>query len=323
MKTLTTQVLLCTLLLVGCDKLSPAVLVKDTRVIGGEVSVEGDPTRASPRAGEQANVRLYVAAPVGVNDTLNWGFYPCLASLTAGGLPRCEGDASADAFVLGSGEPIFSFTTPTPVPPPDTAPASDAKPTVLVIGIICINGSPTFDPTTMQPSCGADATRSFPLVMRVPIEVTDADTNHNPVFGDILDIDDVAWPANDAAGLPATGCASTAATADLPHLSIADGERKINFVMLDHANSEVITTDMTTGTPVLETLQINMTTTLGDTSGSPFEVVDGAMIPDSFDIKWVPPETVSADGEVAKFWFVMRDGRNGATLTQRAACVVP
>ena len=100
--------------LTGCEKLSPAVLVKDTRIIGGDVSVGGDATRASPMPDEQMNVRFYVAAPVGVSDTLNWAFYSCLQSLSAGGLPRCEGEFSIENLSMGTGAPMFSLVTPTP-----------------------------------------------------------------------------------------------------------------------------------------------------------------------------------------------------------------
>lgn len=311
------------LLLVGCERLSPVFLVRDTRIIGGEVSVEGDPTRASPMAGEQMNVRFFVASPVDVNDTLNWAFYSCLQSLSAGGLPRCEGEFDLGTLSMGSGPPMFSIETPTPSePPPDVM--SSVKPTVLINGIVCINGTPSFDAMTMQPSCGSDATRTFPLVMRVPIQTDAESTNRNPSFGDVIHRGDTLWPENAADGISLNGCASMPDSPELPHVSRGTGQEPmiINFKMLDAANAELISTNTETGEMRFEALQINMTTTAGD-SGSSFEVVDGDAIPAMFDVRWTPPESVSGDGELVKFWFVMRDGRNGAAITQRAICLVP
>lgn len=323
MKKIFIALVLPCLALVGCEKLSPAVRVQDTRIVGGEVSVEGDPTRASPMAGETMNIRLYVASPVGVNDTLNWAFYTCLQSLSAGGLPKCEGDFSLENVSMGSGTPMFSVVTPTPnEPPPDLTTSN--KPTVLVNGIVCINGMPSLDATTMQASCGEGATRTFPLVMRVPIQTDAASTNHNPTFGDVIHRGETLWPENSADGVTATGCASMPDTPELPHVSRGMGEPMVvNFVMLDASNAELISTNADTGAMTLETLQINMTATAGDSDGSPFEVLDGDAIPERFDIRWTPPETVSSSGELVKFWFVMRDGRNGSTITQRAICLLP
>ncbi|MBK8171542.1 MAG: hypothetical protein IPK60_14510 [Sandaracinaceae bacterium] len=308
--------------LTGCEELSPQVLVKDTRLIGGEIRVEGDPGRASPQPGEVANVLFYVASPPGVNDELNWAFYSCLQSVTAGGLPRCEGTPSLADVVSGSGTPTFSFTTPTPSAPP-TDVGSDAKPTVLILGVVCMNGAPTFDAMTMQPSCGSNATRTFPLIMRVPIQTDESSTNHNPSFGDVLRIGESPWPANDAIGVAAAGCASLPESAELPRISRAEGNRKINFEMLDRANAELVFTDAMSGATMFEALQVNMATSAGNVDGISFEVLESNEIPDTFDIDWVPPDTVVAEGELVKFWFVMRDGRSGSALTERAFCLVP
>jgi len=72
-----------------------------------------------------------------------------------------------------------------------------------------------------------------------------------------------------------------------------------------------------------ETLQVNMATSAGNVDGTSFEVLESNEIPDTFDIAWVPPPTVVEEGELVKFWFVMRDGRSGSALTQRAFCLVP
>ena len=51
------------------------------------------------------------------------------------------------------------------------------------------------------------------------------------------------------------------------------------------------------------------------------------VLPDDAEVKtsltWDPPKTVAAEGELVRFWFVVRDLRGGSDFTERMLCLVP
>jgi hypothetical protein len=41
------------------------------------------------------------------------------------------------------------------------------------------------------------------------------------------------------------------------------------------------------------------------------------------DVSWEAPSTAPVGGQLARFWFVLRDLRGGSSFTSRALCIVP
>src|SRR4051812_39974984 len=78
-------------LLLGCDdSLKSVSLIEETRVLGARVAVASDPTRSSPRPGEEATLRLFMAAPNGTPH-LSYTLSVCPASPVNSGFPSCAG----------------------------------------------------------------------------------------------------------------------------------------------------------------------------------------------------------------------------------------
>src|SRR4051812_21017012 len=75
----------------GCDdSLKSVSLIEETRVLGARVEVMSDPARSSPQAGEQALLRLFVAAP-SEPPTVAYAISVCPVSPVNTGFPSCAG----------------------------------------------------------------------------------------------------------------------------------------------------------------------------------------------------------------------------------------
>src|SRR6187549_2723448 len=79
----------------GCDdSLKSVSLIEETRVLGARVETETDETRSSPKPGERALLRFFVAAPNG-EPRIAYALSVCAVGLTNSGFPPCAGTAFA------------------------------------------------------------------------------------------------------------------------------------------------------------------------------------------------------------------------------------
>ncbi len=320
------RILLAALLVIacaGCEELSPGWLIKDTRVLGATVSVDGDPTRSSPAAGERANVELVMGAPLGVNDTLGWAFLPCLVSRTNAGLPACGGDPLFDQVAMGtSSPPAFSFIAPTPDP-------EDPAPSVLIVGVVCIGGMPTLDAANMSYGCDAASIRTFPLTLRLPLQIDADTTNHNPMLAaDVFSLDMNEWLAPASPLTMRDGCASMPDSSELPHVQIGTAH-KYALAMGGTEYGEIVRAASGDTSERHEAITISTFVTEGKLPDGQFDVLADATPTGpgplylELEREWQAPTEVPSDGAVVRFLFVLRDGRGGQAYAERFACVVP
>ncbi len=98
----------------GCDdSLKSVSLIEETRVLGARVEVESDRTRSSPKPGEQATLRFFVAAPNG-EPIFSYSLSVCAVRLTNNGFPPCASApfASAREAQPTSAEALLHFPVP-------------------------------------------------------------------------------------------------------------------------------------------------------------------------------------------------------------------
>jgi hypothetical protein len=179
--------------LIGCDApLKSVSLIQETRVLGARVEVDGEPTRSSPRPGERASVRFFVAGPGGP-PSVAFALSVCAVSPTNYGFPNCVGPE------LGSvtqAEPVVTMPTLAFEIPQDLD--LIATPHGFVSG--------TID--------GGDVAFEFELGSA-------QQDNNNPQFtADSLAFDGQPWPPSDASAACSDGLTQVAANS-VHQLSIA------------------------------------------------------------------------------------------------------
>lgn len=174
---LATSLLVTALLAMGCDNDHPPWRVERPRALALRVEVVGDASRATPRPGETARVRVLVVDPAAIGQR-EWAFAICAAGAPRRGITEC---ASPPFFVAeGAGEVMFDFIAP-------ALDGLDSRGRVLIAGVVCTDG--TLDE---QAQC------SGPEEERVIAELTIDDgtrTNHHPPLDPTLMLDGEAWPS--------------------------------------------------------------------------------------------------------------------------------
>lgn len=285
--TLTTLIVL-TLAGTGCmEEFDPASLVAGTRVLGAQVTVDGDGTRATPAPGETVTVDWLVTAPAEV-PPLAWGF------------AICTGPQTCTLAAQGSDLPMrFAWTVPA-----DGAVGAQ----VQVLGQICEGGSITW--TDGQPGCSDGAKGT--LVSQDIIIAKDGVRNHIPdLAARAFSFDGGAW--------------STGATCDgLPPVALGSKGHKLGVTVLaeDRETFQTMDGDPPALVSKRETLQISSFSPAGklDRTFNYVEptVTDAATL---VEVTWDAPDTMPATGPVVSFTFVARDGRGGLAAVTRAVCL--
>lgn len=288
-------------LLSACaQEFDPPSLIARTRVLGAVVQVDGDESRATPGPGESATVTWIVAAP-GELPALGWAFVVC----PAGKAPDRPACTPAPLLVAqGEGTPQFRLTVP----------ASDALGEIdrlTVLGQICDDGVPVFDPQTGVAACtGAGTTATIDIHVQLG-----ADANHNPdLAARPFGIDGNDWPADDG-GLGCPGVPAVAAGSKdhvLRLATLAEDRETIVTPAVDPAAA---------GNTSREMLQISSFDTAGKLGQTyAFVAADDASPESDVDIKWDAPDVAPPDGLV-HFVFVARDLRGGVGFATRTVCV--
>ena len=299
--TVITLAILTGTLLAGCgQEFDPPSLIAGTRVLGAVVQVEGDEARATPQPGEAAIVTWIVATP-GAVPPLGWAFVVCPAGPDTDEAP-CA--ASPLATAQGTAAPQFRLM----VPPAEML--GDAS-RLTIVGQICEEGMPTFDPQTGMPACpGAGTTVTVDVRLQRA-----ADANHNPALAARpLWLDGAILPVDDGT----LDCAS------LPAVAVGSKEHVIRLATLAEDREPIVTSAAdpeAVQTPTREMLQISTFTTDGELGQTyAFIPADDGNPESDIEIKWDAPDFVPADGRV-RFYFVARDLRGGVGVTARTVCV--
>jgi hypothetical protein len=230
------------------DDLPKATLIVDMRVLGSQLSVVGDETRASPMPGESVRVSFATVFPE-ADQTIERGQL-MLISCTApdrytGGLPICQ--ELIDAFESGAVEQAgMLFTAPEQIPCSDipggrqtfggvtvlclrgepdvqlTIPDDFDGSSALFLGILCERGEAFLDPTTPELfGCEDNDGLSIGLTGTFPVQRAEDQINHNP-DASLLSIEMepfIEWRPIDTemlATLPEDCAAATATSGTMP-----------------------------------------------------------------------------------------------------------
>ncbi len=284
----------------GCgEPLSPVEAIDGTRVLAAKVEVAGDARRASPLPGEDVTVRWLVVAPDPA-ASFAYSFDACVAADSSFDLAECAGDALATAESVEpvAEPPLVSFTAPSDG-------ASGAR--LAVIGGVCSAGVALADGAGGERAC-SDGSRFlaanddfFSDDGRAP--------NTNPAFGDISLNELVLGP--ETATL--TDCAA------LPSVVLGSGPRTLGVRLDPDSRDPLVQTN--SADPARESLLISYFVTRGNLDHA-FSAVESDDPDASGSVSWTPPPHAD-EPTLARFVFVVRDGRGGTDFTERRLCVVP
>lgn len=212
----------------GCDdSLKRVSLIEETRVLGARTEVEGDPLRSSPKPGERATTRFFVAAPGGA-PSVSFALSMCKVKPVFSGFPDCVGAPFAEAQRESPSDAPVELMF-------DVPPALDleATPNALVQGSIC----------AADTAC---------TELGLELDLGSATTsNYSPTFAaDALTLDGEPWPSIDE---PTCG--------NLPEVSARSSHRL--SVTLAEEDFEAIA-QPTSVDPSRETLLVSLFSDLGE-----------------------------------------------------------
>jgi hypothetical protein len=297
----------------GCSNDLPLVSqLERTRVVGARV-VTADPGRADVHPGESASVEWIVLGPA-APATLDWTFTQCTS--LAG---NCV-DAPTPVGT-GSGAPVLvPFTTP-------AADALTGGHVPLMAGVVCADGTLSFDAQTQLPTCTGAAASGTAASYVIPFALEGATPNQQPNFGnDRIDLAGVEWttPISGDSGAPCDG--SNGAPVVTARAEGADEDKaKLELRFTTDGDDRETYTPPMKDAPQLEELQFSLFATAGKFDSSYAAIYADDTRPDAdTTAKWLPPlaSDVPSGGLTVQFHFVVRDGRGGLDLTHRSLCVV-
>jgi len=286
------------------DPLKEAQRVEELRVLGAQITIDDDPGRATPAAGESASVEWLLADPSGLPPTAVWHMVVCVSESNAFGVPFCRDEplSTVEQPEPTDMAPVVTFTVP------DADTLADAT-KLAVLAIFCDSGSvevgSDFDSTTCS---GAETIQkaSFDIILQ-----NDETSNDNPSLDDaVLELDGDVWEA----GSDAVDCQSDTA----PRLPADGQEHQVTLALAETVRE--------TKPPVLdeveaESLQISHLSTLGvfDTRFSGVEPEDTNL---TVTVPWKAPGEIES-AVPASFYFVVRDDRGGVSWLTRTLCIEP
>ncbi|HKO51630.1 MAG TPA: hypothetical protein VJV79_28165 [Polyangiaceae bacterium] len=283
----------------GCDdSLKSVSLIEETRVLGARVEVEEDPLRSSPRPGERASLRFFVAAPDG-KPQLSYALSLCTVRLTNNGFPPCADApfASSVRADASDADARLDFQLPLGVD-------LETTPHAFASGLICPDSGLILG-SDGAPSCltgtGTEVAFEFDLV----------GNNHNPSLeGHALLLDGEPWPA------------SAEMTCDDGSLrQVTASSRHALRIDLADSNFEPLTRQSSVE-PGRESLLVSPFSSAGELDHG-FVMVSADTPPDQRRVGWDAPRPANALPNLVRFYFVVRDTRGGEDFAQRALCVVP
>jgi hypothetical protein len=297
------------------DPLIPRELVQGSRVLGARVELDGNAEAAWVAPGRTASVRWLLVSPSGP-PVLGWAFSLCVAAPVSRDLPVCAAPSFAQ----------FTSSEPTAVEPrieftmPDET-TLDGAGQITANGALCSSGRPIVarggvEPTTVR--CPESNER--PLLATMGIFVSRGEsTNTNPALRSVeIRIDDVRWSNWPEPAAAPSGCAALGES--LPVVRTGSSPHTLSFA-LPAALAEALPTVSARSADV-ETIQLSHFVTAGDLERA-FSAVDLGKPTPQVSVTWTAPRDVPSDGQLVRFYFVLRDGRGGVDWSTHAVCVTP
>jgi hypothetical protein len=330
------------------DDLPKATLIARMRVLGVQLSVEGDEARTTPQPGERVGLAFPVVYPTLAEDTS--AAQMLLIGCTApdrftGGLPICQefidavlaGDDPGAALPMLDGGTVscadlrglsfqrgaLSLACVRGAPRATlSVPADFAAHAMLFRGVICERGTPYIDPNDpLLFGCENEDAEPIRVHGQVPVQYEAAAANHNPDMTALsLVRENVPWPAFDPDDLPPEqGCAGALPTNfGQPVHRVVTGAHRIEL------RYQAAARERASGEP--ETLEFTIYATLGEmerrfTLFTPDDEVVRGVLSSSLD--WTPPRAAELPrgGQLVRFFVTVRDQRGGFGMTERAVCV--
>lgn len=286
--------------------------VEGARILAARVEVEGETDRAWPRPGETATIRFLAAHDGEETRDLSWAISACLGVVPPSTAARCVSPAIALASETLTSAPAtleIPLTATVPPIPPDVP-----VDTLLLFGALCEGGAAHAGDGPEAAGCSDGAVRTNRFTYRLRV-VREGEANRNPtIAGDALRIDDAAWPALPD-GVLEDLCAEPDA-AGLPVIAPGAGVELAMTMPIDQRETFVAEVGPTAEPQtVREALFVSWFASSGSLE-RPLSAIEGETAEEA-TVTWTAPDEPGA----ARFWMVVRDGRDGAHWATRAVCV--
>jgi hypothetical protein len=309
---------LCSLVLStsGCgEPLVAPELVQGNRILGARTEADVAPSLASVAPGQSATLRWFAVSPSGP-AALGWAFSICIAAPVSRDLPICAAPSFAH----------FANPTPTVDEPrlhfsmPDEQSLHGAE-QVTANGAFCTSGSPSLGSSDADPfaaHCPDPAER--PLLATMGILVArDDNANLSPSLQSAqVELDAASWSSWREPSPNGPGCLDLAPM--VPSVKAASHSHEITLTLAGDQSEPLAVVSSHSATR--ETIQLSHYVTAGELERA-YSIVDFEQPPARVKLHWSAPAVVAADGQLVRFYFVVRDGRGGVDWTTRAVCVVP
>lgn len=312
--------------LVGCgDTLDPVSLVTRPRVLGFELSVQGDAERTTPRPGETLDLTLPFAFPAEAQG-IDFVGVACLGVDVGFGIPFCASEDSVIAPLasrsVAPDVPAVSFTVPADFP-------ADGE--LLVIAAACAGG--VVDPEllasaldiTAPPTGGlevcADGVGTGDLLQSViPLERAAEDSNQRPLPLVEVRLGDRPL-APDPGGVPGSPCSGMG----LENFVVDGGDVELivasaagtfdDFFVLDGDDQPVSR---------VEAMQHALLITAGEVEANFIFTEREDLVEDTtYTLPTTEDRPPGPEGSLERLWFSIRDERGGLRVESRAYCLVP
>ncbi|MEY4508553.1 MAG: hypothetical protein RLZZ450_675 [Pseudomonadota bacterium] len=291
--------------LTACASFDPGSLITDTRVLGAEVEVEGDPQRTTPRPGESAKLSLLLAG-LDAAPEVKWALVVCRPGSSQDA--ACQGEPLAVASGTGS-TPTLTLTVPGEA-------QLGATKTLQVGGIVCQRGEPEL--SNDGPRCAGEGADGTTLVYELALAraVDGSDENLAPQLVDTaLRFDDEAWTTT---SIDTPSCAGQA----LPTFHADEKEHAIDIELGPNVRELAMGDD---GKATFEELQLSHFVTAGELSRQ-FSFVEPTDLSErpKVTVKWTAPKAnkLVGDSQTASLTLIVRDMRGGIARTERVFCIV-
>lgn len=312
---------------------SPAYKVEKPRVIGGFVSVDSDPLRATPAPGETATFTL-VTGDHGPKTGRTFMLVACRQSTSNFDIVYCDDPSTflGTNFVTTlpgeadpKPDPSLQFTVPD-----ESEIGEDTE--VWVFGVVC-NGGTVRDLLTDPPQIGTEWDPCEPapegveppygqiVSTRLPLARDANSTNRRPSLG-TLQFDEVDWTQTAPDDAPITGC-----------LGMGYPEIQADYApKLDESLRAIVGTalpddretyyDDFLQETVVEDLFLRFYVSAGKLDATYDAIDDGD---DLAIVRYrpLPADEVDPTGTLVRFTLYMEDSRHASSWYRRAVCVVP
>jgi hypothetical protein len=283
------------------DSLKSVSLIEETRVLGARVEVEQDASRSSPRPGERASLRYFVAAPDG-EAKFSYASSVCAVRPINNGFPSCDGPPFAATVEVdpSSTDARLEFQIPEELDP-------ELTPHAFASALFCPDSGLKLA-ADGAPSClvpnGIEV--AFEFALGGPDQ-----GNQNPTFDvSALSLDGEPW------------LASTEASCEGDSLPRVPSKSR-HVIRIDLADSDFeVLAQPSSVDPARETLMVSPFSNAGKLDHG-FLALNADTPPDQRRVSWDAPSNADGSVSLVRFHFVVRDARGGQDFAERALCVEP